>query len=140
VGLRLLLLDEECERREELARQLARLGYQVTPVCHPRQALEAASFRRFDLMLLPAAVSEFRWDSLVAKLRHLLGSIRFVVIATPASSGSKLRAPDIVSANVTGSDFRELLQLVEQSMDELRAANLRQRRPISEANALVGVS
>jgi PleD family two-component response regulator len=140
VGQRLLLLDEECERREELARQLARLGYQVTPVCHPRQALEAASFRRFDLMLLPAAVSEFRWDSLVAKLRHLLGSIRFVVIATPASSGSKLRAPDIVSANVTGSDFRELLQLVEQSMDELRAANLRQRRPISEANALVGVS
>src|SRR5262245_1923144 len=80
-NLRVLLLDEVSPRRERLVRHFTRTGYQVTPVCHPRQALEAASFRRFDLVVLPTSLSEFDCEGLVQKLKHLLGNLKFVVVA-----------------------------------------------------------
>jgi CheY-like chemotaxis protein len=76
---RLLILDADAPRREALAGHFANLGYSVTPVCHPRQALEAASFRCFDLALISADWPGFDTAALIGKLRRQLGGLRFVI-------------------------------------------------------------
>jgi CheY-like chemotaxis protein len=138
-GHRVLLLDECADRRDELARHLARLGYQVTPVCHPRQALEAASFRRFDLMVLSSTTSADGCEDLVAKVRQLLGGIQFVVVAGKQSWISELRDPDIRCVAIGGSDDSQLEQALEPLLDELSAERVR-RRSSPERGALASVS
>jgi CheY-like chemotaxis protein len=76
---RLLILDADTPRREALAGHFANLGYSVTPVCHPRQALEAASFRCFDLAFISADWPGFDTAGLIGKLRRQLAGLRFVV-------------------------------------------------------------
>lgn len=76
---RLLIVDADTSRREALAGHFANLGYSVTPVCHPRQALEAASFRCFDWALISADWPGFDTAALIGKLRRQLAGLRFVV-------------------------------------------------------------
>jgi len=126
-GFRVLLLDEVGGRRDRLVRQFTRLGYQVTPVCHPRQALEAASFRRFDLVVLPAMISEFNCVSIVGKLKHLLGNLKFVVVAEKELRTTEFQDPDVVCASADEADYLELERTVEQLADELAAARIHHR-------------
>ena len=77
-GFRILLLDGNAARRDSLTRRLAGLGYQVTPVCHPRQLLEAASFQRFDLVLLGWNADDSDLVSLAKRLRRQLGPVRLL--------------------------------------------------------------
>ncbi|MGE3775600.1 MAG: hypothetical protein AB7F89_00320 [Pirellulaceae bacterium] len=132
-GFRLLLLDEDPDGRDVLARRLTQLGYLVTPVCHARQALEAASFRRFDLVVLPNCVAEFDCRALVGKLRQLLGNLRFVVVTRlPPRDESTQPGPvwepdsQVVCAALQGADSRELERAVEEMADSLIAARERQ--------------
>lgn len=132
-GFRLLLLDEDSGRRDVLARRFTQLGYLVTPVCHARQALEAASFRRFDLVVLPHCVAEFDCRALVGKLRQLLGNLRFVVVTRPPlrdepMQSGRLWEPDaqVVCAALQGADSREVERAVEEMADALVAARERQ--------------
>jgi DNA-binding NtrC family response regulator len=134
-----LLLDESCGRRERLVGELTRTGYQVTPVCHPRQALEAASFRRFDLVVLPAMTSEFNCSSIVGKLKHLLGNLKFVIVGEHTDwQKGELQGLDVVCTQAgEDADCLELLRTVEQLAEELSAARLRQQGDASNLEELL---
>jgi CheY-like chemotaxis protein len=133
IGLRVLLLDESSGRRERLVRHFTRLGYQVTPVGHPRQALEAASFRRFDLVVLPAEISEFDCAGLVCKLKRLLGNLKFIVVVD--NDRAILDALDdsvVVCASAGGTDNGEPERTLEQLACELAAGRQRLRGLMSD--------
>lgn len=138
VGFRILLLDPGAERRDRLARHFMRLGYQVTPVCHPRQALEAASFRRFDVAVFPATLPEFDSLALVSKLKSLLGTVKFVLLVNksdPPKTGCNDR--DVILATIDVADYQQLEQMVEQLIDEAVAAQSHRRQ---DSGALVGTA
>lgn len=146
-GFRVLLLDESAGRRDRVARRFTQLGYWVTPVCHARQALEAASFRRFDLVVLPAKMCEFDCHNLLCKLRRLLGDLKFVVFTEQAEEVPAVedRLAEISNGCVSctyacGSDCGELERTVERAVDELLAARVRQRGSLGEVEELLGTA
>ena len=139
VGFRILLLDSAVQRRDRLVRHFTRLGYQVTPVCHHRQALEAASFRRFDVIVLPSNLTETDSGAFVAKMKRLLGMVKFVLLGDMSAPGDAIRDnPDVVWAKVDTADYQQLEQVVEQVVDEVVAAQTHHSR--GEFRQLVGTS
>jgi hypothetical protein len=139
VDLRVLLLDESSQRRDQLVRHLTGCGCHVTPVRHPRQALEAASFRRFDVVVLSATLSEFECPNLVGKLGHLLGNLKFIVIADEGLQWDTGRREwDVVC--VESSQHSELERNIERLLDEVAAARLRHRESLSESEELLGIA
>ena len=52
----LLIVDNDPDELDILTCSFIRAGYQVVSVHHPRQALEAASFRQFQVALLDASL------------------------------------------------------------------------------------
>lgn len=141
LGFRILLLDSACDRRDYLVRHFTRLGYQVTPVCHPRQALEAASFRRFDVTILPAALPEFECAGFVCKLKRLLGTVKFLLLVEKgAESVSTFQDPDVVWTTVDTSDYGQLERTLEQLIDEVVAAQMHHAANGAEVDDLVGIA
>jgi CheY-like chemotaxis protein len=140
LGFRVLLLDSSTDRRDHLVRHFTRLGYQVTPVCHHRQALEAASFRRFDVIVLPASLSEIDCRGFVAKMKRLLGSVKFVLVGiSETADEANLVDPDVLRANVDAADYQQLEQMMEQIIDEAAAATQAHhpRQPLVSATTSV---
>jgi hypothetical protein len=139
IDLRVLLLDESTPRRERYVRQMTAFGCHVTPVCHSRQALEAASFRRFDVVVLSASLSEFACPNLVDKLRHLLGNLKFVVISDTPREWS----PGSTDADVVCVETRERQELergLVRVLDDVAAARWRNRDALSESEELLGIA
>ena len=52
----LLIVEDDLGQLEMVSAKFVRAGYSVVSVHHPRQALEAASFRQFQVALLEATV------------------------------------------------------------------------------------
>jgi CheY-like chemotaxis protein len=120
-GFRLLILDDDFQRRELLTGRFATIGYQVTPVCHPRQALEAASFRHFDLAMLSAEWSGYDTPSLITKLRWQLGNVKFVVYVDSERGmiPTELLSPDVLCLRTNLADTHELETALEYLIDDL---------------------
>ena len=120
-GFRLLILDDVCQRRDLLTGRFANLGYQVTPVCHPRQALEAASFRHFDVAMLSAEWSGYDTATLITKLRWQLGNVQFVVYIDTEQGmvPSELLSPDVLCLRTDLSHTHDLEIALERLIDDL---------------------
>ncbi len=120
-GFRLLILDADARRRSSLSGRFANLGYQVTPVCHPRQALEAASFRHFDLAVLSSDWPGFDTSELIAKLRWQLGNVKFVVYLDSEAGNipNDLSTHDVMFLRIDLGHSEELESTLEQLIDEL---------------------
>ena len=120
-GFRLLILDDHVDRREVLTGRFANLGYQVTAVCHPRQALEAASFRHFDLAMLSAEWSGFDIGTLVTKLRRQLGDVKFVVYIDADRSliPDELLSSDVLCLRTKLSETHDLESALERLVDDM---------------------
>lgn len=120
-GSRLLILDADSCRRDSLTGRFANLGFHVTPVCHPRQAMEAASFRHFDLTLLSANWPGFDISALIAKLRWQLGDVKFVVYVDDEAgiSSSELATHDVLCVKMNPSQTHDLETTLEQLIEEL---------------------
>jgi len=130
VGFRVLLLDTSTDRRDHMVRHFTRLGYQVTPVCHHRQALEAASFRRFDVIVLPSNLIEINCDGFIGKMKRLLGSVKFVLVDSGIEDSEvRTKDADVVWAKVDSTDYLQLEQMIEEIIDEAVAAQKHQPRP-----------
>jgi CheY-like chemotaxis protein len=139
MDLRVLLLDESAPRRERCVRQLTACGCHVTPVCHSRQALEAASFRRFDIVVLSASLSEFECPNLVDKLRHLLGNLKFVVISdTPRKWSRGSTDADVVCLEVR--EWQEPERGLVRVLDEVASSRGQNRDALSESEELLGIA
>ena len=120
-GCRLLLLDSDTVRRDALTCRFANLGFHITPVCHPRQALEAASFRHFDLAILSADWPGIDTSALIGKLRWQLGDVKFVVYGDEASSSfsEEIIADDIHCLRISTAQASDLESILHPLLDEL---------------------
>ena len=128
LGFRVLLLDTSMDRRDHLVRHFTRLGYQVTPVCHHRQAFEAASFRRFDVIVLPSNLCEMNCDGFIGKMKRLLGSVKFVLVGS-GPLDVQIADPDVMWAKVDSADYQQLEQVIEEIIDEAVASQTHHKRP-----------
>jgi DNA-binding NtrC family response regulator len=75
----LLIVEDDLDQLAMLKRWFIRAGYQVTGVSHPRQALEAASFRPFQVAVINQTLPEIDGFELVRRFRGLLGNLQVVM-------------------------------------------------------------
>jgi CheY-like chemotaxis protein len=133
-GFRLLILDDDAERRDLLTGRFANLGYQITPVCHPRQALEAASFRHFDLAMLSGDCSAYDAGGLISKLRWQLGNVKFVVYmdhhADPVADD--LLNHDVLCLRANLANMRDLESALERLVDDLVGSRQSPRQAVQQ--------
>lgn len=66
----LLLVDDDQETLDSMARWFIRQGFEVASACHPRQALSAASRTKFDAVVLDAFLPESSGLELMDQLRR----------------------------------------------------------------------
>jgi DNA-binding NtrC family response regulator len=120
-GTRLLILDADPARRDSLTGRFANLGFHVTPVCHPRQALEAASFRHFDYALLSAEWPGLETSTLISKLRWQLGDVKFVVYVVGGAGDALGQAAtqDVLCVKVNPTHAHELAATLEHLVEDL---------------------
>lgn len=123
-GFSLMILETSTDRREELARHFSHLGYQVTPVCHPRQALEAASFRRFDIAVLGANWPSVDTVALVERLRQQMPDMKFVIYFHSEGGflPGELLSPEVLCVRSNMHDMSDLELALEHMVDELVGA------------------
>jgi DNA-binding response OmpR family regulator len=75
----LLIVEDDLNQLATLKCWFVRAGYQVTGVTHPRQALEAASFRPFQVAIINHTLPEIDGIELMRRLQRLLGDIQIVI-------------------------------------------------------------
>lgn len=75
----LLIVEDDPNQLAALTWWFIRAGYQVTGVAHPRRALEAASFRPFQVAIINFALPEMDGVELMHRLRPLLGDVQTVI-------------------------------------------------------------
>ena len=77
----LLIVEDDPDQLEVLARCFVRAGYHVVSVHHPRQALEAASFRQFQVALLDASLPEMGGVELLQCLKWTQHRLQFIILS-----------------------------------------------------------
>ena len=76
----LLIVEDDPDQLDILSDLFRQSGYEVIAVRHPRQALEAATFRPFQVALLDQGLPELDGMQLMQELRHLHGDVQVVLL------------------------------------------------------------
>jgi DNA-binding NtrC family response regulator len=74
-------VENDQNLRESLSRRLIQRGFAVTSVCHPRQALEAATITEFRVAVVAQRLPELDGLQLARKLMRLVGDLRVVLLS-----------------------------------------------------------
>lgn len=106
----LLIVDCDRDLCDVKCRYFLDLGYSVTAVHHPRMALEAATFRTFDAMILAYDLPEVDGLALARRLQRLLGKLP-IIILDGSHRGSDAPRDD--------TEFRYMLR--NSSLDHLQS-------------------
>lgn len=77
----LLIVESDRALLDRLARHFSSLGYAVTAVHHPRQALATATQRHYDQAVIGLTLPEVDGMRLASKLKRLLGGLRLVMLS-----------------------------------------------------------
>lgn len=77
----LLIVEDDLGQLELLSAKFVRAGYQVVSVDHPRQALQAASFRQFQVALLDASLPEMDGLELMHRLKRAQDGVQVVILS-----------------------------------------------------------
>jgi DNA-binding NtrC family response regulator len=80
----LLIVENHPSLLDLLTRNFIRQGYAVTSVGHPRQALEAATFKSFDVALLDGSLPERDGVWLMRELQVRLGHVQVIILSARA--------------------------------------------------------
>ena len=75
----ILIVEDDLDQLELLARWFSRAGYHVTAVHHPRQALAAATLRPFQFAIVDHALPRIDGIELTLRLRALLPDLHVVI-------------------------------------------------------------
>ena len=84
----LLIVEHDPDELDILTCSLIEAGYQVVSVHHPRQALEAASFRQFQVALLDASLLEMDGLELLHCLRWTQHRLQFIILSRATNQNS----------------------------------------------------
>ena len=77
----LLIVEDDLGQLELLNAKFVRAGYQVVSVSHPRQALQAASFRQFQVALLDASLPEMDGLELMHRLKRTQDGVQVIILS-----------------------------------------------------------
>lgn len=78
---RILLVDDDHEFADLLARRLFDSGYQVTELHHPRHGLEAATLRDYDVVVLGRGLPEIDGVRLMQILKGRIADLQVVMLS-----------------------------------------------------------
>jgi DNA-binding response OmpR family regulator len=129
---RVLVVDDNENNREILARRLARKGYAVSMVDHARDLLERIRKDEIDLVLLDIEMPEITGLEALVAIREVYSAVRLPVIMVTA----RHQSDDIVKALELGAndyvtkpvDFPVVLARVRTHMSHARARNATRSR------------
>ena len=102
---RLLIVETNQERRNEMTRHFLNAGFQVTPVRHPRQALEASTFKHFDAAVLSDQLPEITAPELARRLRQNVSGLRPVLVSSDESEWDEV---ELELTEMNPRDFDEI--------------------------------
>jgi DNA-binding response OmpR family regulator len=77
----ILIVEDDPEQLDVLTRRFIQAGHRVVAVHHPRQALEAASCRLFQVALLDASLPEIDGLDLMQRLKRIQHDIQVIILA-----------------------------------------------------------
>ena len=77
----MLIVEGDRELLDMLCRRFIRGGFDVTPVHHPRQALQAASFKDFQVAVLDVSLPETNGVALMQKLKRQIADLKVVLLS-----------------------------------------------------------
>ena len=77
---RILIVDDDREFANQLCGRLLKCGYQVTALHHPRQALEAASVRDYEVAVLDRCLPEIDGVRLMEMLKRRIANLQVVLL------------------------------------------------------------
>jgi DNA-binding NtrC family response regulator len=77
----LFIVEDDLGQLEMVSAKFVRAGYSVVSVHHPRQALEAASFRQFQVALLDASLPEMDGLELMHRLKRTQDGVQIVILS-----------------------------------------------------------
>ncbi len=80
MNISILIVEDDPVQLDELTRHFIQAGHRVVAVHHPRQALEAASFRPFQVALLDARLPEIDGLELMQRLKRIQHDIKVVIL------------------------------------------------------------
>jgi DNA-binding NtrC family response regulator len=75
----LLVVEDDAVQREIIVQWFTRAGYRVIGVGHPRQALQAASFRQFHVAIIDISLPEMDGIELMRRLKTTQAAAQFVI-------------------------------------------------------------
>ena len=88
----LLVVEPRSDAKDTLTKWLVENGYTTTSVWHPRQALEAATIRSFDVAILDAELPEMTGLQLANRLKALAFDLRVVLLSSQPDKPSVIEA------------------------------------------------
>lgn len=77
----ILIVEDEIRARDGLTKKFLSLGNLVVAVCHPRQALEAATIHDFDVAIIDQSLPEIQGILLIPRLRGFVGGLKVVLLS-----------------------------------------------------------
>lgn len=77
----ILIVEDDEDQLQVYLRRFTRVGYRVVGARHPRQALAAASMRRFHVAILDASLPEMDGFELMRRLRRMQDETRCVIVS-----------------------------------------------------------
>ncbi len=90
----LLIVENHESLLDLLTRNFIQQGYAVTPVTHPRQALEAAAFKSFDVALLDGSLPQHDGIWLMHELKLRIADLQVIILSAHTDAEFKSRCLD----------------------------------------------
>lgn len=127
----MLIVAGNQEQRDQLSRHFLTLGYEVTPVHHPRQALSVATFKSIQVALIDDSLPETDGLSLMQRLKRMIMGLRVVMMVSHDSREFKTEALargafDCVIKPCRLSELGRVVEAAVETLDEtvrISAAN-----------------
>jgi two-component system chemotaxis response regulator CheY len=120
----LLIVEDDPDQLDRLARRFSRIGYQVTAAHHPRQALAAAMLHPFQVAIVKHTLPEIDGISLTSRLHALRQNVQVIVLTSESDAVSKARAAGALACLIKPCKQAVLEatveDLVESCVDETR--------------------
>lgn len=81
MGCSLLIVEDDPSQRDTLTRWFSHRGYRVVSRAHPRQALEAAKSKEFQVALLDLSLPEMDGIALMQQLKRIQYSMQVIILS-----------------------------------------------------------
>lgn len=90
----LLIVENDAALLDLLTRNFIQRGYAVTPVGHPRQALEAAAVKSFDVALLDGSLPEHDGIWLMRELKLHIAHLQVIILSAHSDAAFQAKCID----------------------------------------------